>query len=147
MKTTRDRAQKEKKELQDSWNQKLDQTSQEHSRTIKILTQEKEQLAEKLEQVTKKLDHFCGNNLEALDVNELRKIHAAQNENIHKIKLCIEKKSEDKLCCCVCMEKEKCMIVMPCRHMPYCEECSKKRNSSVCPLCKGPIVELHKIFL
>lgn len=45
--------------------------------------------------------------------------------------------------CIVCQEKEKCVVLLPCRHMCLCEDCANHEALAQCPLCRKPIA--HKI--
>ncbi len=45
--------------------------------------------------------------------------------------------------CIICCEKEKSVVLMPCRHMCLCEDCGGMERITVCPLCRKAIV--HKI--
>lgn len=47
--------------------------------------------------------------------------------------------------CCVCREKEKTHAVAPCFHMCVCFACSTLITS--CPLCRGPVVSIHRIYV
>jgi len=45
--------------------------------------------------------------------------------------------------CVVCHEREKSVVLLPCRHMALCVECSSHEQMQHCPLCRRPIA--HKI--
>lgn len=46
--------------------------------------------------------------------------------------------------CCVCMEREKCAVFLPCSHLSCCLECAQKLQS--CPTCRGTINSVIRIF-
>ncbi|MFK0573808.1 RING-HC finger protein [Endozoicomonas sp.] len=48
--------------------------------------------------------------------------------------------------CCICMEKEKCMVFTPCNHLSTCDPCSKELTGKPCPICRVPIKHCIKIF-
>ena len=48
--------------------------------------------------------------------------------------------------CVVCFEKAKTHMVFPCGHRCLCEGCSKLM-ADACPMCRGPIVGICKVFL
>ena len=48
--------------------------------------------------------------------------------------------------CVVCFEKTKTHMVFPCGHRCLCEGCSKLM-ADACPMCRGPIVGICKVFL
>jgi RING finger protein 26 len=54
----------------------------------------------------------------------------------------IESSKEQRLCV-ICQEKEKGVVLLPCRHMCLCDACAKHDELKQCPLCREKI--LHKI--
>ena len=46
--------------------------------------------------------------------------------------------------CCICQTNEKTHAPLPCFHMCMCETCSVRVEA--CPLCRTPIVSLHRIY-
>jgi len=55
------------------------------------------------------------------------------------------KRDEQDSCCVVCMEKEKKVLLLPCKHVCLCEDCSV--NVDVCPLCREMIQFKTTVFL
>jgi len=55
------------------------------------------------------------------------------------------KREEDSSSCVVCMEKEKKVLLLPCKHLCLCEDCSVDVNS--CPLCRVLIKQKTTVFL
>ena len=51
--------------------------------------------------------------------------------------------------CVVCWSDVKCIMIEPCRHVPFCEACFKSSSFRCveCPICRGPIFEFVKLFL
>ena len=45
--------------------------------------------------------------------------------------------------CCICIERKKTVVFLPCRHMCTCEQCSDQVLSSTnkCPMCNEEIVQ------
>lgn len=54
----------------------------------------------------------------------------------------MENQKEQRLCV-VCQERDKCVVLLPCRHMCLCEPCSQHTELKDCPLCRESI--LHRI--
>lgn len=48
-------------------------------------------------------------------------------------------------CCCVCLANRKDRAVVPCFHMCVCAACSRRIRQ--CPVCRGPIDRLQRIFM
>jgi hypothetical protein len=48
--------------------------------------------------------------------------------------------------CIICCEKEKSVVLLPCRHLCLCDTCSTHDQLAVCPLCREPIVHKISVF-
>lgn len=70
----------------------------------------------------------------SLEAVELRKASIIREE--------LGKQKEERLCV-ICQEKEKSVVLLPCRHMCLCDSCSIHEQLNQCPLCRRPIA--HKI--
>ena len=60
----------------------------------------------------------------------------------------VEREREDKLCV-VCQDKEKCIMILPCRHLCICQDCQaplQARNNH-CPICRRPVRQTIKAYL
>eukprot|EP01083_Nonionella_stella_P092276 258270_1 len=44
--------------------------------------------------------------------------------------------------CCICAENEINTVIIPCGHMVYCSNCSKKLTINSCPTCRGKDVKI-----
>ena len=41
--------------------------------------------------------------------------------------------------CCICLDDECNMVIVPCGHMCLCSDCSGEYNSGRCPMCRGNV--------
>ena len=60
----------------------------------------------------------------------------------------MEREREDKLCV-VCQDKEKCIMILPCRHLCVCQDCQvplQARNNH-CPICRKHVRQYIKAYL
>lgn len=59
----------------------------------------------------------------------------------------IEKKDPKKFDedCQICLDAKRCVVIMPCRHMPTCEGCTK--GLVTCPVCRSNIDNTIRIYL
>lgn len=48
--------------------------------------------------------------------------------------------------CVICQENEKCCLLLPCRHLCLCKECSRRPELKTCPLCRKPIRQKLDVF-
>ncbi|KAJ1403709.1 hypothetical protein B484DRAFT_338341 [Ochromonadaceae sp. CCMP2298] len=48
--------------------------------------------------------------------------------------------------CVICCEKEKSVVLLPCRHLCLCDTCSTHDQLVICPLCREPIVHKISVF-
>jgi len=63
----------------------------------------------------------------------------------------VQREREDKLCV-VCVDKIKCIMMLPCRHLCVCERCWRQleatnEHNSTCPLCRNPVQQIIKAYL
>lgn len=94
-------------------------------------------------------DHINGNNNlcsdscgEDMQSDHLQKHNRNHNREIKKLKRRIEH-LEDCLTCCICMDKQVCVVLCPCGHMT-CDECSNL--ISQCPQCRTDVDIFQKVF-
>lgn len=59
-----------------------------------------------------------------------------------KRQLSLEK---DNRLCIVCQDRDKCILVMPCRHLCLCRECSEEIDD-MCPMCRNRIRQRLLVF-
>lgn len=57
----------------------------------------------------------------------------------------LESQREQRLCV-ICCEMEKCVVLLPCRHMCLCASCSRDERLTQCPLCKDDIAHRINVF-
>lgn len=60
-----------------------------------------------------------------------------------------EREREDKLCV-ICQDKEKCIMILPCRHLCLCQDCQgplKVHGNNVCPICRRNVRQMIKAYL
>lgn len=55
--------------------------------------------------------------------------------------------AESTILCCICMERNKCILLVPCRHLCMCEPCSASGMVVACPICRQDIQHAIKVFL
>lgn len=59
--------------------------------------------------------------------------------------------ADDKYVCVVCLEREKQVVALPCKHMCYCKQCMQEvtvnKKHSVCAICQQPVAQFMDIFL
>ncbi len=88
---------------------------------------------------------------------ELEMLFKEQSNNFDKNKQYeineVKKQYTSRLECAVCLENEKCILLLPCNHMCICEQCSNRINLTTpnineqkCPICNSGIRIKSKIF-
>jgi hypothetical protein len=56
--------------------------------------------------------------------------------------------SSDNNCCCICLSSPKTILILPCKHLCLCEDCSENCNrGNNCPICRSIITDKMKIYL
>jgi hypothetical protein len=60
----------------------------------------------------------------------------------------VEREREDKLCV-VCQDKEKCIMILPCRHLCICQDCQgpMQLQNNHCPICRRLVRQTIKAYL
>jgi len=60
----------------------------------------------------------------------------------------VEREREDKLCC-ICQDQEKCIMMLPCRHLCICSSCQEplRTHRNTCPICRKPVKQMIKAYL
>ena len=53
---------------------------------------------------------------------------------------------EEKRSCVICQVEEKSVLLMPCRHLCVCKECSKRKELIKCPLCRIHIEDKIHVY-
>jgi hypothetical protein len=74
--------------------------------------------------------------------NALAKVEA-KKEILVKNQL--ESQREQRLCV-ICCEKEKCVVLLPCRHLCLCAACSRDERLTQCPLCRDDIAHRINVY-
>lgn len=60
----------------------------------------------------------------------------------------VEREREDKLCC-ICQDQEKCIMMLPCRHLCICSSCQEplRTHRNTCPICRKQVKQMIKAYL
>ncbi|CAH0547741.1 unnamed protein product [Brassicogethes aeneus] len=64
-----------------------------------------------------------------------------------------ESKNEDSFLdqrfCVICQERQKCILILPCRHVCLCSECNSQLQmyNNTCPMCRKDIERTMKVFV
>jgi len=49
--------------------------------------------------------------------------------------------------CVICLDQPRCFVLVPCGHLCICGACtSKLGGESLCPICRGPVEAVHKVY-
>lgn len=56
--------------------------------------------------------------------------------------------SDDRFCV-ICQERQKCILLLPCRHVCMCDQCTIRLElyNNVCPICRNDIDDTMRIFV
>lgn len=73
-----------------------------------------------------------------------------QNEDVEDMLFeQVEREREDKLCV-ICQDNEKCIMILPCRHLCICQDCQeplRRRGNNMCPICRRNVRQTIKAYL
>ncbi len=51
--------------------------------------------------------------------------------------------AEEDMCCVICLEHRRCVVLLPCAHLCLCDQCT----FAECPLCRAPVLERLRVLL
>ena len=113
------------------------------------LEQQLKQQLEQQQQLKQQLEHQLKQQLEQQlkKQQSKEKEHSKQLSEMFRNQLQLAKQSST---CCVCHDKEKCILLQPCNHVSLCEQCLEEvlaRRDKVCPLCREKIEDHIRVFL
>ena len=95
------------------------------------------------------VDKLCGVTIDTMNnISEIEELEHQLNATLAAIaskKASIHREEEMKKLCSVCLENEKCILLMPCNHVCLCEPCSGQLND--CPVCLTKTTNKVKIYL
>lgn len=97
-----------------------------------------------------KTDNINRANIEECEVLEKELRSTLETIESRKANLIAEKaridNMDDRRLCVICCEKEKSIVLLPCRHMCLCEDCSEHDDLLQCPLCRRQIAHKFSVF-
>jgi hypothetical protein len=70
---------------------------------------------------------------------------AASEVEVEVVGAIAPKQADDSLCV-ICLDKPRSFVLLPCGHLCTCAECTGKLVNSLCPICRGPVDAVHKVF-
>jgi len=53
---------------------------------------------------------------------------------------------EEKMTCVICQIETKTVLLMPCRHLCVCKDCSLRHEMDKCPLCRQPVRDKIDVY-
>jgi len=118
------------------------------------LRKEKEDLQKQFLALQTETNELSGkSSLEGKSMRELERIEnrlrdalrhvVREKERVEERRLAEE---EQKRACVVCREEAKCVLLMPCRHLCVCKECSRRNELMRCPLCRVTITQKIDVY-
>eukprot|EP00316_Scyphosphaera_apsteinii_P017255 CAMPEP_0119325442 /NCGR_PEP_ID=MMETSP1333-20130426/65823_1 /TAXON_ID=418940 /ORGANISM="Scyphosphaera apsteinii, Strain RCC1455" /LENGTH=187 /DNA_ID=CAMNT_0007333427 /DNA_START=16 /DNA_END=575 /DNA_ORIENTATION=+ len=75
--------------------------------------------------------------LSSMSVPELRTLEAHLSESLTKVQHYLERESDERRLCIICMEREKEIVFIPCAHFITCSRCAERCTR--CPKCRDEI--------
>ncbi|RUS92169.1 hypothetical protein EGW08_000022 [Elysia chlorotica] len=77
-----------------------------------------------------------------VNIGDLQRLNKNQQKEVKQLKRRIQH-LEDSLTCCICMDKQVCVVLCPCGHMT-CDDCSSLITQ--CPQCRTNVDRFQKVF-
>jgi len=87
-------------------------------------------------------------NFELLRERANRKRRGSEDSVEDQLMREVEREREDKLCC-ICQDQEKCIMMLPCRHLCICSGCMEplRTHRNTCPICRKQVKQMIKAYL
>jgi len=57
------------------------------------------------------------------------------------------KSCEVDIVCTICLDKKKDTVFLPCKHLSCCYGCAERLRNQPCPICRGKVQDMMKIYL
>jgi len=90
--------------------------------------------------------------LEKLDKNAILTLEKTLEQSLSIVsntKMAKERADEEIKYCCVCLERKKSVLILPCKHLCLCHHCSvtKAKHIASCPICRADVEEKISVFI
>jgi len=101
-----------------------------------------------LEHLQTELQHLTGHGLDLLSTSHLEEIHERVKSSVDSLEKCIHSRHQeanDQRLCIVCHDNDRCVLLLPCRHLSLCQSCLLLVTH--CPMCRSEIADNVLVFL
>mmetsp|Transcript_15139 Transcript_15139/g.44793 ORF Transcript_15139/g.44793 Transcript_15139/m.44793 type:complete len:121 (-) Transcript_15139:26-388(-) len=97
--------------------------------------------------------HLRGQELTDMGLSDLEGLETELRESLARVTHEKEKMLRNQLdgerehrLCVICQEEEKTCLLLPCRHLCLCKECSRRSELQNCPLCRKQILQKIDVY-
>merc|ERR1712130_278616 len=97
-----------------------------------------------LDETKKELDNMKGNNLNTMKWDKLSELERTLFHSLQIVRVKMNQIHESNQLCVICLDNDKNIVLQPCNHFVFCDECSRDRQD--CPLCHANITERISVF-
>eukprot|EP01116_Phalansterium_solitarium_P002639 TRINITY_DN1278_c0_g2_i1.p1 TRINITY_DN1278_c0_g2~~TRINITY_DN1278_c0_g2_i1.p1 ORF type:complete len:1702 (+),score=535.05 TRINITY_DN1278_c0_g2_i1:114-5219(+) len=114
---------------------------------LKLVSESEERAAAALSNTSglmQRVNLVTGAGLQPLSKHELNTLRLEIKHTLDMIE--DEQSSRNEGDCHLCLQNEKQVAVIPCGHCCMCVECSDRFKPKLCPICRGPVAQLLRIF-
>jgi hypothetical protein len=109
---------------------------------ILMLEKEKNVYVEELKLIKGKSEE----RLAKLPLKQLRKMLKEMEESVSKVRQVVSKRMSSSGICVACQEEERCIVLMPCKHLSLCNRCNREVRDK-CPICRVVIESRIKVYV
>ena len=121
---------------------------------IESLQKVNEEYKVNLDTITNELNIYQGKAIiENKSIKDLDQLETKLRSSLRIIKDAKEKamsnilrEEEEGRMCVICQEERKSVLLMPCRHLCCCKDCSRRSELIQCPLCRNAITQKIDVF-
>jgi chromosome segregation ATPase len=113
--------------------------------TVNRLRAERNELRKRLSELRGAVEGLKLEDVERIEVELSASLKAVGKVKEKKVKEALVNEEEKRMCV-VCQTSAKTVLLMPCRHMCLCKECSRNNAMDKCPLCRVKVTQKIDVF-
>jgi len=115
----------------------------EHAATLK----ENQLFRYELDKAKRELNQLRNDNYSTMKLEDLQELLSRHETSVTAVRGAINQRMKEDRLCCVCFERERDTLTLPCGHVRMCQHCVKESNATICPQCRQRIESVVKVFI
>lgn len=100
-----------------------------------------------LDKAKRELSQLRNDNYSTMKLEDLQELLNRHENAVTAIRNAVNQRMKEDRLCCVCFERERDTLTLPCGHVRMCQQCVKESNATICPQCRQRIESVVKVFI